>query len=268
MDGNHKLIRWRIVVHGGVDGFSRAIVFLRCSNNNEAGTVLEQFLLGTRTFHFPRRIRTDYGTENVEVARLMLQKYGITSNPVITGRSIHNQRIERMWRDVFNYVLHHYQSLFFFLESEAELSPDDEVDSFALQYVYLPRINRALDYFTTQWNNHPLSTESNRSPLQVWTAGFYQFAESGYQAVRDVLNVPTVNFHSYGIDDDGPSPPIQTSNHVVVPRSLVELSEEENASLHREIMPLSDDGNYGINLYKRTIDLVKHLMDDREPDTH
>jgi len=28
IDGNHKLIRWRIVIHGGVDGFSRIPIYL------------------------------------------------------------------------------------------------------------------------------------------------------------------------------------------------------------------------------------------------
>jgi hypothetical protein len=41
-----------MVVHGGVDGFSRAVVFLRCSNNSEAITVLEQFLLAPESFTF------------------------------------------------------------------------------------------------------------------------------------------------------------------------------------------------------------------------
>lgn len=31
IDGHHKLIRWRFVTHGGIDGFSRTIVYLRCS---------------------------------------------------------------------------------------------------------------------------------------------------------------------------------------------------------------------------------------------
>lgn len=36
VDGNHKLIKWRFVVHGGIDGFSRTVVYLHCSNNNHA----------------------------------------------------------------------------------------------------------------------------------------------------------------------------------------------------------------------------------------
>ena len=34
IDGNHKLIRWRFVVHGGVDGYSRMIVYLNCVDNS------------------------------------------------------------------------------------------------------------------------------------------------------------------------------------------------------------------------------------------
>ena len=33
IDGHHKLIRWRLV-DGGIDGFSRVIVYLTCANNN------------------------------------------------------------------------------------------------------------------------------------------------------------------------------------------------------------------------------------------
>ena len=43
VDGNHKLIHWRFVVHGCVDGYTRIPVFLKCSNNNKAVTVLNLF---------------------------------------------------------------------------------------------------------------------------------------------------------------------------------------------------------------------------------
>ena len=45
MDGNHKLIHWKCVIHGAVHGYSRLIVFLRCSTNNRAETVLQAFYL-------------------------------------------------------------------------------------------------------------------------------------------------------------------------------------------------------------------------------
>ncbi|KAL3873000.1 hypothetical protein ACJMK2_036163 [Sinanodonta woodiana] len=43
MDGNHKLIRWRFVIHGCIDGFTRLIVYLACNCDNRASTVLNHF---------------------------------------------------------------------------------------------------------------------------------------------------------------------------------------------------------------------------------
>ena len=39
IDGNHKLIHWKLVIHAGMDGFSRCIVYIKC-----ATMVLEAFL--------------------------------------------------------------------------------------------------------------------------------------------------------------------------------------------------------------------------------
>ena len=39
IDGNHKLVRWRFVIHGGIDGFSRLVTYLHVASNNRAATV-------------------------------------------------------------------------------------------------------------------------------------------------------------------------------------------------------------------------------------
>jgi hypothetical protein len=67
IDGNHKLVRWRLVVHGGIDGFSRLIVYMQCSNNNRSNTVLQAFQGGVQMYGLPERIRSDRGGENVQV---------------------------------------------------------------------------------------------------------------------------------------------------------------------------------------------------------
>lgn len=260
LDGNHKLIRWRFVIHGGIDGFSRTVVFLKASSNNLSSTVLHLFQTATHVFHYPRRIRTDHGTENVAVAREMLHRYGPLANPVITGQSVHNQRIERLWRDVFTFVLTYYKNLFHYLESQQVLDPDDEIDAYALQYVYLPRINKALDHFVSQWNNHPLSSEGNRTPLQKWTEGFYQFANSDYTTVRELLDPNTTNFLLYGIDDDGRFPDLQRRNDVQVPRSTVELSDNAYNFLVNLVNPLANDDNHGITLYEQVNSNVRDIL--------
>jgi len=56
IDGLHKLIKWGFVVHGGIDGYSRLIVFLKCATNNRAETVLAHFLESKEKYGLPSRI--------------------------------------------------------------------------------------------------------------------------------------------------------------------------------------------------------------------
>ena len=72
IDGYHRLIRWRIVIHGGIDGYSRLPVFLQTSTNNLAATVLRCFLGAVKQYGLPSRVRCDRGGENVLVSELML----------------------------------------------------------------------------------------------------------------------------------------------------------------------------------------------------
>ena len=92
-----------MVVHGAVDGYSRIPVYLRCSNNNRAETVLTLFKNAVQKFGLPSRVRCDRGGENVDVSMFMLSHplRGPNRGSVLVGRSVHNQRVERMWRDIF-----------------------------------------------------------------------------------------------------------------------------------------------------------------------
>ena len=76
----------------GMDGYSRCCVFLRCSTNNKAVTVLECFQEATAQWGIPSRVRSDYGGENVLVADLMLQLRGTNRGSFITRpmRTAHN----------------------------------------------------------------------------------------------------------------------------------------------------------------------------------
>ena len=63
LDGYHKLIRWKLLVHGCIDGFSRLIVYLKVMPNNRSETVLKCFLEGVQEFGLPSRVRMDRGGE-------------------------------------------------------------------------------------------------------------------------------------------------------------------------------------------------------------
>ena len=71
IDGHHSLIRWRFVVHGCIDGFSRMITFLSSNTNNRATTVVQLFRHATIKFGIPSRVRSDKGGENMLVCHFM-----------------------------------------------------------------------------------------------------------------------------------------------------------------------------------------------------
>lgn len=76
MDGQHKLINWKFVIHGCVDGKSRLIVYMQASDNNRSDTVDASFLRATHEWGWPSRVRADYGGENLGVRDLMNQVRG------------------------------------------------------------------------------------------------------------------------------------------------------------------------------------------------
>ena len=228
IDGHHKLIRWRLVVHGGIDGFSRLVTYLQCSNNNRAATVTEYFIKATHEFGVPSRVHSNHGTVR-----------GEGRSSYIAGRSVHNSRIERLWRDVYTGVVSKFVQLFSEMESQEILNPENETDIFCLHFVFIPRINSSLSTFMESWNNHPLSTESNRTPLQLYVGG----------------SIGNPLFNSYGVDSSDESCE-DVNEQVTVPAIDIGLGEDDLHILRAEIDPLQDSDDGGIQLYKTTVRIV------------
>lgn len=171
IDGHHKLIHWRLVVHACIDGYSRLIVYLYCTKNNFASTLLDLFKGGVRRCGLSSQTRSDHGLENVEVARFMMEQRGLGRGSMLTGRSVHNVRVERLHRDVYIGALSHFASIFHNLENSGFLNTDNDAHVYALHFIFIPRINRALKEFTNQRNCHPVSTAQSYSPEQLFISG-------------------------------------------------------------------------------------------------
>ena len=183
-----------------MDGYSHLIVYLQCASNNKATTVYECFLNAVQVYHLPSHVRSDQGLENLLVARHMIEKRGAERHSMITGSSTHNQRIERLWRDMHRSVTILYYRLFYYMKHHDLLNPLDEHHLWALHYVYLPRISRSLNEFRNSWNNHPMRTTSHKSPIQLFTAGLLLLQNSQLSAMDFFEDVE----ETYGIDPQGP----------------------------------------------------------------
>ena len=105
IDGYDKLKPFGIVIHGAICGYSRKILWLQaCPSNNDPRWVAHYFIDYLRYINgVPRLIRTDAGTENVEVQAIQIApRLGHNDDmsgfrSVGIGRSMANQWIEMLW---------------------------------------------------------------------------------------------------------------------------------------------------------------------------
>ena len=106
------------MVHGGIDGFSRLVVFLKCATNIRAETVMSTFIDGTRRYEIPSCVRSDHGEENTDVGRFMELIRGRDRGSHMQGLSVHNQRIERLHRDTTRCCLASFYTVFDHMDNE------------------------------------------------------------------------------------------------------------------------------------------------------
>ncbi|CAB5216813.1 unnamed protein product [Rhizophagus irregularis] len=211
----------------------------------------QQIIMAVEKFGIPSRVRGDRGGENIKVAEWMIRKKGINRGSYIGGSSVHNQRIERLWKDVHRVIVMLFSSIFYFLEDNYGLNIENSIHMFALHYIFIPRINFALETFIQSWNYHSLRTESHKTPRQLFLEGMVRNNLRGLEEVG-------VDLNHYGIDWEGPAPTDEGIEQVNLNSVANILTNSQLFSLQNFINPLSEDGNFGINLYLRVLEFVNN----------
>ncbi|XP_039620825.1 uncharacterized protein LOC120536499 isoform X2 [Polypterus senegalus] len=149
MDSHVKLIRWRFTVPGCIDGVLRLILYLNCALDNKSFRVLEVFCKAVMKYSLPPRVRSDHRGE----------------------KSVRNQRIERLWKDVLSQVIEPFYKEFYEMEDLLILNADNNVHIACLHLVYRNEINTRLELFRNGWNMRRIRTEGNQTPEQIWSDG-------------------------------------------------------------------------------------------------
>ena len=127
----------------------------------------------------------------------------------------------------------------------------NETHLFALHYVYLKRINKALHVFQEGWNNHGVCTENGQSPNQLFVSGALRSQQSGLAAVDFFDHVS----EEYGVEEEG-LPVDDDTEGVEIPPTNIPLYDLQIAALQATMIHMHDDGNFGIGLYQQ---ILQHI---------
>lgn len=260
MDGNHKLIRWGIVIHGCIDGCTRNVIYLVARDNNKAETVLDAFTDGVHRYQLPLRVRGDLGGENVRVAEYMIFHRGVGHNAFLAGPSTHNTRIERLWRDMRSHTIEAFIQLFRDFEVDG-MNLSNLLHIYTLQFIFIPIINQALLDFIAMWNKHKISTEHNRTPEQLL---YYDLVGSTAPLAEEEVDPDTYGVEDFELDqavgedeEDG-----AVVNSVFCDPLECPLSTEEDLLEFRQRMdPLTANvafHNFG-TLYRQGLNIINDI---------
>jgi len=136
-----------------------------------------------------------------------------------------------LWLDVKRLVVIRFQAIFYYMEEEGMLDPLDELHLFVLHLVFLPMINKALDELTSDWNNHPLSSENNFSPEQLWHLGLADYRNSNPDGYEELNNI---HWREFGIDYEGPLPD-EEDGVVNIPETFFPLTDAQFTHIENEL---------------------------------
>lgn len=199
-------------------------------------------------------MRADGGSEFNHIEKFMDGIDG--SKRLIRGKSVHNVRIERLWRDTREKVLDKYRYTFIHMEESGVLDVNDLVHMYCLHYVYRPRISADLNQWRDGWNNHGIRTENYKTPLQMFISGM-------------IANVPSS--HTFRMDAgerEGYIREFRDENQmeepgdigIVLERIAPPITDVEVAELATLVDPLAVSTKGGLDLYGSAINFVKQCM--------
>ena len=162
IDGYDKLKPFGFCIHGGIDGYSRRIMWLEVGpSNNDPFIVAQYFIDCVRQIGgTPRLIRADNGTENVNIAAVQ-RFFQCEENSFLYGKSCANQRIEAWWGTLRRGCIDWWKRLFKDMRDSGMFCDADAIQCECLKFCFMQVLRDELYKFAEQWNLHRMRPSTN-----------------------------------------------------------------------------------------------------------
>lgn len=166
IDGYDKLKPYGFCVHGGIDGFSRRLIWLEVGPTNKNPEVIAKFYLDAvkQVGGLPRKIRSDDGTENsmVEAIHTFLRSSQSDEDAgvgcFLIGRSTANQRIEAYWSHLVKDGPGWWINFFKDLSDLGLFNSSDPVHVDCIRFCFMSLLRSELYQVAELWNQHNISS--------------------------------------------------------------------------------------------------------------
>ena len=162
IDGYDKLKPFGFCIHGGIDGYSRRLMWLEVGpSNNNPGIIAHYYIECVEQMGGTARIiRADCGTENVRVAGLQ-RFFNNDNDSFLYGKSCSNQRIEAFWGMLRKSCIDWWMCYFKDLRDSGLFCDSDDKQAECLKFCFMGIIQRELSTFSQQWNLHKIRKSTN-----------------------------------------------------------------------------------------------------------
>ena len=144
------------------------------------------------------------------------------------------------------------------MEESGVLNMSNVLHKFVLHFVFTPRINKALLSFVSAWNNHPIRTEHNWSPTQIWSNGMIDMRNQNRYCTDDPANF-SEDLEWYGYDGSAPRPSDDGLSTVEVEDLNHDFPDDVIEQLENSVDPCQDSNDFGIDIYLRALDVMLAL---------